>query len=419
MVVHQLPVDAPFLLYKFEELRRRGWRIEMVCAGREVGRRPALVAVSAEAKRHVHYSWPTQSRFVVLALFPIALATCTLKNPVGTWRYLRGGAARFGAQVFRYFYLDAAIIAVRPDVVHFEFGPIAVDRMHLRELLGCAVTVSFRGYDLNYVGLGDPNYYDKVWQYANGLHLLGEDLWRRALARACPPDKFHVLIPPATNTRAFAPGVEREAVRVGTRERPLHVVSVGRVVWKKGYEYALQAVRQLQDRGVACEFRIVGDGEYFEAVAFARHQMGLEGSVTLVGACPVAEIKMHLEWADVFLHSATSEGFCNAVIEAQANALPVVTSDADGLAENVVDGVTGFVVPRRRPDQLADRLERLAVDGALRRRLGDAARLRAVKHFSVDDQITAFEAFYRVVAAQVNSTVSATEDLKVSQTDAR
>jgi colanic acid/amylovoran biosynthesis glycosyltransferase len=101
--------------------------------------------------------------------------------------------------------------------------------------------------------------------------------------------------------------------------------------------------------------------------------------------------------ADVFLHPAVSEGFCNAVIEAQAMTLPVVCSDADGLAENVAHGRTGFVVPRRDPDALAAPLIELAADRALRRRIGRAGRERVLSRFTLPDQIRAFDTFYRSV----------------------
>ena len=84
-------------------------------------------------------------------------------------------------------------------------------------------------------------------------------------------------------------------------------------------------------------------------------------------------------------------------------ALPVVCTDADGLVENVADGRTGFVVPRRSPEALAIKLELLAADGNLRRRLGDAARQRAVACFPLRHQIDAFERLYSAVTAGVET----------------
>jgi colanic acid/amylovoran biosynthesis glycosyltransferase len=105
-----------------------------------------------------------------------------------------------------------------------------------------------------------------------------------------------------------------------------------------------------------------------------------------------------MDWADVFLHAAVSEGFCNAVIEAQAMGLPVVCSDAGGLPENVADGESGFVVQRRNPRALAEKLAVLATDPGLRYLMGKAGRERALRCFCLEDQVTAFEQLYRELA---------------------
>jgi colanic acid/amylovoran biosynthesis glycosyltransferase len=170
---------------------------------------------------------------------------------------------------------------------------------------------------------------------------------------------------------------------------------VGRLHWKKGYEYALQAVRLLQEQGIYCDYRIIGGGDYLEGLTFARHEMGIEDQVSFLGTQTPVQVREQMRWADVFLHAATSEGFCNAVLEAQAMALPVVCSDADGLAENVVDGQTGFVVPRRDPAALAERLSVLAADAELRKRLGNSGRERVENCFQLPTQIAAFDRFYK------------------------
>ena len=79
--------------------------------------------------------------------------------------------------------------------------------------------------------------------------------------------------------------------------------------------------------------------------------------------------------------------------------LPVVCTDADGLAENVEDGVTGFVVPRGDPRALADKVEILARDPAHRRRMGASGRRRVLEKFRLEDQIRRFEQFYGEVLA--------------------
>jgi colanic acid/amylovoran biosynthesis glycosyltransferase len=255
--------------------------------------------------------------------------------------------------------------------------------------------VSFRGFDVNFAELDRADYYDAVWSSADAIHYLGNDLWARACRRGCPPKKMKALIPPAIDTGFFQPAVRPQPSQLGTRERPLRILSVGRLEWKKGYEFALEAVSLLRQQGFAVEFHIVGGGDYLEAVAFCRKQLGLEDCVTLLGALSPDEVLRQMHWADVFLHAAVSEGFCNAVVEAQATGLPVVTSDADGLGENVEDGLTGFVAPRRDPRALAERLAVLAQDARIRGAMAENGPARVRERFQLDSQIQAFARLYR------------------------
>jgi glycosyltransferase involved in cell wall biosynthesis len=290
---------------------------------------------------------------------------------------------------------DAQLAELGPALVHFGYGTLARERMHVGQVHGCKVVVSFRGYDLNYFGLDDPHCYDDVWTAADALHLVSEDIWRRAQRRRCPPDKPHLVVTDAVDMSRFTPP-ERRSEQVGTQDRPLRIVSVGRLHWKKGYEHALSALHALRERGVHFEYRVLGDGPHREAILFAADELDLMGPVELLGARDVEEVQEAMRWADVCLHAAVSEGFCVSVIEAQAMGLPIVCSDADGLAENVADGVTGFVVPRREPGALTSRLAELAADPDLRLRLGKAARERAERLFDLPRQLDGLESLYEL-----------------------
>jgi colanic acid/amylovoran biosynthesis glycosyltransferase len=399
LVVSRFPKGSEtFIVSKFVGLLDKGFDVCVVCNASPMTERQRFPQFQSRFNGRVFVNWPTSPHWIVPLLFPFLLLRLLAVRPALTLRYLRRGFARFGPRVLKYVYLDAQFIRSAPQVVHFEFGALAVDRTYLGDLLGCKIVVSFRGYDLNYVGLDNPAFYLAVWNEADHLHLLGEDLWRRARQRGCPPDKPHSLIPPAADLMKFQPGPRAADVQIGTVDRPLRLLSVGRLEWKKGYEYALQSVRQLCDLGLSVEYRIVGDGEYLQPLAFCRHQLALEHCVTFTGGRPHDEIAEHMRWADVFLHSAVSEGFCNAVIEAQAMELPVVTSDADGLRENVANGATGFVVGRRCPDAMAEKVRLLAGDPALRRQMGEAGRQHVTQHFTLERQIDAFSALYEHVA---------------------
>lgn len=396
MVVTSFPrLSETFLVNKFIGLHDKGIDVHVVCSSinrEDMQYFPGLTNRSRLRSR-IHRAPPHRPRWLAgLLALPVFIRTL-LANPVGTVRYFQTGHRITGQSILKRLYLDSGILVIRPDIVHFEFGAQVSGIRTLKHALQCKVVVSFRGYDLNYHGLENPGHYQEVWGEADALHLLGADLWRRAQIRGCPPSKPHVLIPPAIDIKFFSRPASggRPAV---TRGGPIRILSVGRMEWKKGYEFALQAIHFLLDDGIACEYRIVGDGSYLHALAFAVHQLRLDDSVKLLGALSPAEVKGQLAHADIFLHAAVSEGFCNAVLEAQAMNLPVVCTDADGLPENIEDGVTGFVVRRRDSRALAEKLSVLAGDPALRLRMGEAGRNRVAEKFQLEQQVMAFESLY-------------------------
>lgn len=351
MVTDHFPkFSETFFVSKFVELRRRGWDVHVIC------------------NRSSREQW---------RYFP-SLAD-----------ELRDSSRIHVAPDF-----ERKILELKPDLVHFGYGTLALGRMHIRGLVGCKVVVSFRGYDINYFGLDKAGCYDEVWQSADMLHFVGRDVWTRARRRGCPDDKPHAVITDAVDVSRFDPPPRRRE-RAGTRERPLRILSVGRLHWKKGYDHGLRALRSLLDRGIEAHYQVVGEGDHREATLFAIHDLELQDHVELLGARSSDDVRESMRWADALLHPAVSEGFCVSVIEAQAMGLPIVCTDADGLSENVADGVTGFVVPRRDAEALAGKLATLATDPGLRERLGQAARQRAQAHFSVERQLDRFEGLYR------------------------
>lgn len=398
LVLSSFPQSSEtFIVSKIIGLVESGIQVDVICRhfDSEAWRGFSRLWSIPRSRMRVRVAWPLRPAWLLPLLGPLSLVRVILANPAGARRYLTGGWRRFGFKVFRRLYVDADFLIARPDVTHFEFGTLAARRMYLRDLIGCRVVVSFRGFDLNFAEADSPNYYQEVWKSADAVHCLGDHLWSRAQRRGCPGSKRKVLIPPAVDDRFFRPVERLQPAELGTKERPLRILSVARVEWKKGHEYALEAVRLLRQRGLTVRFRIVGAGEHLEAVSFCRRQLGLEDSVALLGALSPARVLRQMAWADVFVHGAVSEAFCNAVIEAQATGLPVVTSDAGGLAENVEDGVTGFVVARRNPQAMAEKLMLLARDPELRRAMSAAGPARVARKFRLEQQIAAFLNLYR------------------------
>ncbi len=396
LIVREFPRPSEtFVVSKFAGLLERGWDIRIVCRRFEPGRWNLFPPLRKhpEYRKRVRAARPTRPAARAALRMPPASASLFLRNRRVAGSYVRDG----GWRGFRDLYVDGRIIECRPDLVHFEFGSLAVGRIgRIARRIQCRTTVSFRGYDLNFVGLDDPEYYRDVWRHADAVHLLGRDLLEKARARGCPREVPYRLIPPGVDIDFFRPSRVRTPSPPGGKG-PVRILSVGRLDWRKGYEYACGALAELQRRGIEWRWRIVGDGDFLEALAFAAHQEGVEERVEWLGGRTPEEVRSEMEQADVFLHPAVSEGFCNAVIEAQSMGLPVVAADAGGLPENIADGETGILVPRRDPRALAQALIRLANDPALGVRLGAAGRKRAQRQFSIRRNLDAFEDFYRDV----------------------
>ena len=290
---------------------------------------------------------------------------------------------------------DYRLMKLQPDVLHFEFGTFALDKIYLKRVLDCKVVTSFRGYDINYYKLDTPNVYQPVWDNVDGFHFLGNDLKDRAHKRGFKDDgKIVALVPPAIYPELFTraePAKKKEIVR------PVNIISVGRVVWKKGVPDGLIAFKKFLEAGGQGTYHIVGDGPLLEEVRFTAFELSIQDKVVLHGKLKPEETKEQLQQADIFLHPSISEGFCNAVIEAQAMEIPIVCTDADGLSENIVDGKTGFLAPKWNTDVMAEKLLKLYQEPQLRYEFGQNGRERVLNNFIVPIQAKQFADFYQRV----------------------
>ena len=183
-------------------------------------------------------------------------------------------------------------------------------------------------------------------------------------------------------------GVDTEALVPPEVAAPDPVIlSVGRLVEKKGYSTLLRAAARIRDDGFAFELRIVGEGPEWAALQRLVHELELGDRVSFLGPLTESELREQYAQAQVFalacreLESGDRDGIPNVILEAMACGLPVASTTSSGVAEAVVDGKCGLLVPQDDPESLASALARLLVDRELRQRLGSDARACAVERF--------------------------------------
>lgn len=173
------------------------------------------------------------------------------------------------------------------------------------------------------------------------------------------------------------------------------MVLVANLIPYKGHRDLIEALRLLpsltQEKWhMVCVGRDDGIGRELQDLA---EQAGIAPFFTLTGAR--SDIPQILGDADIGLLVSHEEGFSNAVLEGMAAALPMVVTDVGGNAEAIVDGVTGFVVPAKFPERIAQALATLLNDRGIARRMGEASSDRAQKLFSMEACVREYNGFYR------------------------
>lgn len=315
-----------------------------------------------------------------------ALATAMVRAAAGS-RSARASKARRRL-------LLAPLLATKPDIIHFEFSGLAVDHLDLLGALRPAqLVVSCRGTAEKLRALLDPERaaaLGEVFRTVDLVHCVSEDMAEAVTALGAPAEKLFVNRP-AVPVADFSGLADLRSAHDG----PLRVLSVGRLHWLKGTDDGLRAVRRAVDAGQPVEYRIVGDGDDRDKLAFLIHQLGIEASVSLLGTATQAEVREQLLWADVVLLPSLSEGISNVALEAMASGLPVISTNCGGMAEVINDGVDGLVVPVGDTEAMAAALAQLGSDPELRARLARAAHRRAAAEFGADRQIASFVARYR------------------------
>ena len=336
-----------------------------------------------DVRCRVHVVPPIRPFRRLLIEGPTAVARTAASHPRAFVRFVghswkRRHETPFGFWKSIYFRLH--FIGHEFDILHIEFDSQALGIADLKDYFGCHVLYSARGtFQMHTILDSTPDACERLYRYVDGYHFISRFLDQNTRNLGLPADVPTWRIEPAVDLSLFEPQprTRREV------NKPLRLISVGRLQWAKGHEFALDAIARVRAAGIAVDFTIFGAGSYEEPIRYAIKQLGLEDCARLGGTLRREQMPAAYANSDVMVHAALEEGFCNAVIEAQAMELPVVTFDSGGLPENVEHGVTGFVVRRRDADAMAAKIGELARDPDLALRLGRAGRQRALKRFDL------------------------------------
>jgi glycosyltransferase involved in cell wall biosynthesis len=283
--------------------------------------------------------------------------------------------------------INSHLLSEKLDWLHFGFGTMVFDRENVAEAIGAKMAVSFRGFDHYVYPKKNKNCYALLFSKKVKYHVLSEGMKRDLIQNGILSNDI-VKISPAIDSDLFSNNFQN-------KNTVLEIVTIARLHWIKGLDYTLEALSMVNQKGIHFHYTIIGDGNDKERLQFMVHQLGLADRISFAGKLSPEEVKNKLQTADLYLQYSNQEGFCNAVLEAQAMGKICIVSDAEGLSENVLDTITGFVVPKRNPLSLANKImEVLRLSEVEKNTIKANAVARVKTHFTIQQQIAAFIKFY-------------------------
>ena len=369
-------LSETFVLQELLELERRGLRLHVFALRRpeEVVQQEALAGLQAE----VEYL-PELSAAAPRLARRAAHAGVFLRRPIGYADALADALA--SPDFSRSAMTQALLLAHRllrlgspPLYIHFAHKPATIGRLAAR----------FAG-----VPYGLSAHAKDIWLTAeNELARKVRDA--RVVLTCTDEGRAHLAALAAGRTPVLLGyhGVATDTPAPLRPERAVpRILTVGRLVEKKGHDVLLRAAALLQSRGVAFTLRIAGEGPEWARLQRLAHELGLGERVLFLGPVSESEVEAEYREADLFalacrrLANGDRDGIPNVVLEAMAHGLPVVGTRLAGVAEAVVDGECGLLADQDDEPGLAGCLERLLTDPGLRGRLGAKARHRVVDRF--------------------------------------
>lgn len=287
----------------------------------------------------------------------------------------------------------------RPDIVHSRnWG--AIEAMPAARISGVPVAIhSEHGYEVDMLaGLPNRRRILRRFAYAAAdvIFTVTEELRTYHARQARLPVERIRVLPNGADMSRFAPGTggrQKTRQQLGLNDESLVIGAVGRLVPIKDHTTLLKAAEILISHGKPVKVLLAGSGpELGKLEEFVAASSRLSGRVVFAGAVP--DIAPLLKAIDIFVLPSLSEGMSNTLLEAMASSLPVVATRVGGNPELVEEERSGWLFKAGDVVGLAAILERIGLDSRLRQEFGEAARQRAVQHFSLEVMIEGYRSLY-------------------------
>ena len=387
---------APFIAAMAEGVAARGRRVDVVLPAH-----PALVAGERVGVRLHPYRY---------AILPALRRWGYAESLAGDVK-LRGAAYAAAPFALPATLLTTAAVALRRRgaLIHAHWvipngPPAALAAGWLRRPL----VISLHGSDVYLAERFRSVRRTAGWAFrrAAAVTACSPDLAVRAVLLGANPDTVRV-VPYGVDVERFRPDAaarERVRARLGIEAGTPLLLGLGRMVYKKGFAYAIEALARSRRRDMVLV--LAGDGDLRQTLERQARAAGIAARVRFPGAIARDDIAAWYAAADLFLlpsvhdEAGNVDGLPNVLLEALASGCSVIATDLAGPRMVMDDGGEGLLVPEGDAAAVAEAIERLLADDELRRRLGAAARARAVRELTWDRCVDALEEVYAAAQAR-------------------
>jgi len=281
-------------------------------------------------------------------------------------------------------YVVVPFLGKKFDIIHCHFGPNGIIGAYLKEVgINSKLITTFHGYDMSmFISNHGEGIYKNLFLRGDLFMPISEHWKKKLIEMGCEEGKIIV----------HRMGIDVEKFEFSERRKTgtIKILSVGRLVEKKGHEYAIKALAKVVNKnGKDIIYRIVGDGPLKDKLMSLAEELGIEDCVEFMGNVEDEELlKLYKESHIFILPSVTAsdgdqEGIPVVLMEAQAMGLPVISTYHSGIPEVVIDGKSGFLVPEKDVDALAEKMEFLVEHPELWSEMGRHGREFVEKHYDI------------------------------------
>jgi phosphatidylinositol alpha-1,6-mannosyltransferase len=282
--------------------------------------------------------------------------------------------------------------------------PVGTVAMILKKFFKIPYVVSCHGMDI-LTAAGDlrkKKLMNKILEQASGV-IANSEFTKNGLIKLAIPESKIIVVYPCPHTKIFGVGAcveKKEGIapdkileiknRLGLADKKI-ILTVGRLVARKGQDKVIEAMPKILEKIPNALYVIIGNGPESEKLKIQSEKLKLENNILFTGEISEEKKSAFYQLCDLFIMTPRQigpdvEGFGTVYLEANQYEKPVVAGRSGGVAEAVVDNVTGLIVDPENINQIAEAVIKILSDESLAKKMGERGRERVEKEFGWEVQ---------------------------------